>query len=67
MRSSSRFLQTRVVARVGFEGLRPETVEPDELRVIELRVFLGHNLADRFGPASRNQDPRVPLSRHHPL
>jgi len=59
--------QMWVVACIGFEDLRQDPIEPDDLRVIELREFRGHNLADEFGPASRDQDPPVPLSLHHPL
>ena len=60
------FLQTRVVGGVAFEDLRQDPIEPNELRVVELREFPGHPLADAFGPASRKQDPPVSLSLHHP-
>jgi hypothetical protein len=63
----SGFLQTRVVACAAFEDLRQDPIQPDELRVVELHVFSGYHLADAIGPASRNQDPPVPLTRHHPL
>ena len=37
------------------------------MRVLELREFRGHYLADLIGPASHHQDPPVPLGRHHRL
>ena len=58
---------SRVVGGVAVEELRTEAVEPDKLRIIEFREFPRHLLADAVGPAGRDQDPCVPLGRHHSL
>ena len=67
MMSAASFGREVVVAYVAFEELRQHLVQPDELRVVELRVFRGNNLGDAIGPPSRDQDPPVPLTLHHPL
>jgi hypothetical protein len=61
------FLRTRGIDCVAFQELRQDPIQPNELRVIELREFPGNNLADGAKMLPRATSKSTPRSTRSSL